>query len=171
MQIFILISLVVFFSLSILFLVLYLKMKQKCVNTSQELDKSNQELTNFKISTTKKFQILKDDLSTKKSGYYKETVNLITDSADPTKTKPYDSIVYIRELDRYTNGVSKIELVKIEVTSGFDVYQYDWIKKCLQSRFASLKKTSDIEWLESEEKLKEQRKQKLQKIINLENDK
>lgn len=60
--------------------------------------------------------------------------------------------------------MSKIRLNEIEVTSGYDHNQYDWVKKCAREMFSSLMKTSDIEWLESEESIKELRKQKLEKI-------
>lgn len=72
--------------------------------------------------------------------------------------------MYVREQDRYANGLSKIELTKIEIISGFDPNQFEWVKTSLTQKFSSLKETKDIEWLESEENIKKLRKEKLQKI-------
>jgi hypothetical protein len=62
--------------------------------------------------------------------------------------------------------MSKIELTDVEVIAGYQVTEYPWIKESQIKRFCSIKKTSDIEWLESEESLKELRKEKLNKILN-----
>lgn len=69
--------------------------------------------------------------------------------------------VFIKEIDRYTNGYSKIKLNRIEkISSSFDKSDYESIK----NKFISLKKTSDIEWLENEDHLKKLRKEKIEKL-------
>lgn len=104
-----------------------------------------------------------------RKGYFNEKVNLLRDSdSDKNDSNSYDvyeAIIYISELDRYTNGTSKISLDKVEVISGWSPNQYDYIKNSIIKRFCSLRKTSDIDWLESENNIKEMRKEKLNKII------
>ena len=71
--------------------------------------------------------------------------------------KKFDYYVYIKEIDRYTNGFSKIKIDFIECDSN---YYLDKIKK----DFNSLIKTTNIEWLESEDKIRQTRKEKLDKL-------
>lgn len=74
----------------------------------------------------------------------------------------YSALVYVKELDRYTNGFSKIEIYKIETTCS--VLYRDNTINMIKDKFISLKNTSDIEWLESEDQIKKLRKEKLEKI-------
>lgn len=77
----------------------------------------------------------------------------------------YRAYVYIKELDRYTNGYSKIKIDKIDPTSS-SAYTDDSIKGAKES-FNSLKITSEIEWLESEDHIKKVRKEKLESLKKL----
>lgn len=74
----------------------------------------------------------------------------------------YSALVYVKELDRYTNGFSKIEIYKIETTCS--VSYRDYTINMIKDKFISLKNTSDIEWLESEDQIKRLRKEKLEKL-------
>lgn len=85
--------------------------------------------------------------SSDRVGFYTDTTTLINDKKVSLGNYVYN--VNVRELDKYTNGMSKIQLVSVEMISGVDKDQYDWIKKCVESKFSSLKKESEIEWLES----------------------
>lgn len=76
----------------------------------------------------------------------------------------------MQELDRYTNGDCKIQLSNIEISSGFSIEQYDWVKRGLRERFVTVKPQKDIVWLESEESIKELRKQKLEKLKELDDE-
>jgi len=136
-------------------------MKNKYIDNDKQLQNVNSLLSS-----------IKDDLTTKRVGYYDDSVNILSheDHLNNKTGELYKMITHVRELERYTNGMSKIELIKMEVTSGFDIYQYDYVKKCMTNKFQSIKKTFDIEWLECEDSLKELRKQKLNKIINAEKD-
>ena len=104
-----------------------------------------------------------------RKGYYDNTVNLMSpeDYKNNSPGELYRCILYVKELDRYTNGMSKIELTDVELISGFDNTQFDYVKRTMRTKFSSLRKTSDIEWLESEDSIKEVRKQKLKKILEI----
>jgi len=82
-------------------------------------------------------------------GYYSDKVDL-TDSKDTLKsvTERYKVRVFIKEVEKYSNGLLKIELTKVEVLEGWNPNQYDWVKTCIKYKFSSLKKESDITWLE-----------------------
>jgi hypothetical protein len=70
--------------------------------------------------------------------------------------------VWIKELDRYNNGFCKIELTKVENNSS-----EDWYDRQCKTEFCSLRRVSDIEWCESENRIKEERKHKLEQIKKL----
>lgn len=99
-----------------------------------------------------------------RNGFYKQTINL-SDVKDSLNIEPYDCLVYVKELDKFTNGTSKIELKKVEVIDGFNIKKYEFVKSVVSHRFCSIIKTEDIEWLESEESLKFKRKQKIEMIL------
>jgi hypothetical protein len=80
-----------------------------------------------------------------KTGYYETTTNLI----DNGKSYPYVMNIYVKELEKYTNGMSKVELLKIEIISGIDPPNYDYVKETTKTKFSSVIKTSDVEWLET----------------------
>jgi len=132
-----------------------LRIKKKSIN---ELNLVQNELN----ITKEKLKVFNDFQSSLKQGYYTYTINLV--DKDNTKNA-YICNVYIKEIDRYTNGLSKIELVKIEVVSGFDPTQIEWVKQGVKARFSSIKKTSEIEWLESVESIKKLRKKKLEELF------
>lgn len=73
----------------------------------------------------------------------------------------YNAYVYVIEIDRYTDGYSKIEIDKIEPLN--KSYSSESNEKA-KNNFISLKLTSEIEWLESEDHIKKLRKEKLDQI-------
>jgi len=75
----------------------------------------------------------------------------------------YTAIVYVNEIDRYTNGFCVIKINSIETTCR-QMYHNDTIEM-IRNSFITLRKVSDIEWLESEENIKKIRKEKLEKIL------
>jgi len=81
-------------------------------------------------------------------GYYEETVRLGSTEND-TKSSDYKCLVYIKELDKYSNGLSKIQFENVEIVSGFDSSLYDHVKNIIKKRFISTRKTTNIEWLKS----------------------
>jgi len=96
-------------------------------------------------------------------GYYVRNTNLC-DALDSSKLDKYQSIVYVEEIDKYTDGTSKIRIVDVELVSGFDSSQFEYVKKMIRTKFPSIKKTSEITWLVSENEIKRERKEKLDKI-------
>jgi hypothetical protein len=118
-----------------------------------------------------KFNLFKDDISTKRIGYYNDSVTIIS-KTERLEGKPgelYKFTVYIKELDRYTNGTSKIQITNIEIFDGYNVNEYEYVKETTRRKFSSVKRTCDIEWLESEQSIKDIRKEKIKALNNLQN--
>lgn len=82
----------------------------------------------------------------------------------------YTGIIYVSEIDRYKNGESKISLDYVEIDTGDGKLDYQSAKSFLTKSFVSLMKTSEIEWLESENDLKELRKNKLEHLKDVLNE-
>lgn len=93
------------------------------------------------------------DIGTGRYGFYRNNTNY----------KAYNSIVYIKEIDRFTNGYSKIIIDNIETISKDEYDSIEAIKRA-KDNFLKLKLTNDIEWLESEDTIKKLRKEKLEKL-------
>lgn len=74
-------------------------------------------------------------------------------------TGNYSAIVFVKELDRYTDGYSKLKIDRIEPKGGGET-SIEWATEA----FTSLKKTLDVEWLESIDQIKKIRKEKLLKL-------
>lgn len=72
---------------------------------------------------------------------------------------PRKANVYVKEIDRYTNGYSKVEIDYIE-----SIYSEIEVAKEAKKRFVSLIETDAIEWLEGENHLKDVRKEKLKNL-------
>lgn len=104
----------------------------------------------YKYLTIKKLVKEYQEIGTGRYGFY--NFNSFSSS--------YRAIVYVDELDRYTDGYSRIRIHKIEPTSS---YKKDSEEKA-KDNFISLKLTSEINWLESEDYIKKLRKEKLDKI-------
>lgn len=96
-----------------------------------------------------------------KIGYYKTTLTL---SQKDKPDVPFDVLIYVKELDHYTNGDSKIEIHKIEPSIDATLMSHDRIEKYVKDGFVSLIKSTKVEWLESEHDIKEVRKNKLEQL-------
>lgn len=75
-------------------------------------------------------------------------------------TSSYYGIIYVNEIDRYTDGYSKIKLDHIELISK----RWSDSVQVMEKNFLSLKKTNEIDWLESEDHIKKLRKEKLENL-------
>ena len=68
-----------------------------------------------------------------------------------------NSYVFIKEIDRYSNGYSEIIIDKIEpLRAEYSIES----NRDAKNKFVTLKLTKDIEWLEGEEHLKKIRREK-----------
>lgn len=90
-----------------------------------------------------------NNIGTGRYGFYN---NIITTYSD------YNAIIYVIELDRYLDGYSKIKIDKIEP---FNKRYSSKAIELANENFLTLKTTSKIEWLESEDYIKKLRKEKL----------
>ena len=152
-----LISSILFFITTSIFLYLFINIRIKNKIIKQNLNNSI-ELCNKYKNIIKSFDI-------NKYGYYIDSVNLVDKHAGGNGDL-YKLKVHINEIDRYKNGDSKIELLKIEIIYGFNPSNFDWAKQAIELRFSTIKKTNEIEWLESEDNIKENRKNKIKEILN-----
>ena len=98
-----------------------------------------------------------------RSGHYTEKLEW-TNTLDPTDKKDINVIVFVNELDRFKNGESKLEIDKIECGISYSRISIENVEKFIRGHFVSIKKTSDITWLESEPDIKEMRKHKLEQL-------
>jgi hypothetical protein len=87
------------------------------------------------------------NLGNNRIGFYTDTTTLVNDKKESIGKYAYT--INVVELDKYTNGMSKIKLINVEITHGFDPDKYDWVKTSVVNKFSSLKKENEIEWLES----------------------
>ena len=118
-------------------------------------------------SLNKKYNNLIDKASTLidelnkplRMGYYKMTC--IQDN-----TIDYFPIVYVSEIDRYTNGECKIKLERVEISCGNKNFSVTSAEIFVRKEFKSLVNITDITWLESEQTIKDQRKNKLKQLEN-----
>jgi len=75
-----------------------------------------------------------------------------------------DVIFMVKELEKYSNDMSKIELENIEIISGGTTLDRTKVIKYAKEQFSTLKKTSEITWLDVEVSIKEQRREKLNQL-------
>ena len=76
----------------------------------------------------------------------------------------FESLVTVKELDRYTNGESKVEIESIDPGISEEKMSKKRIEDYIRTQFISIIKTTEVTWLESEETIKEQRKNKLERL-------
>lgn len=93
-------------------------------------------------------------------GCYKITLTL----TESNKETDFEPIVYVNEIDRYTNGKSKIQISSIDPGIPENKVSRSRVEDHIKSQFKSLVNSSDIDWLESESSIKEQRRNKLEKL-------
>ena len=91
-------------------------------------------------------------------GYFTKNLEITNKLNSTAANIEFEPLVYD------SNGLSKIEIDKIEPGISNDAYSSEKIKKFIRSGFKSLMSTNDITWLESEESIKEMRRNKLEKL-------
>lgn len=148
---------IISFLSSIFIFILYKKEKGIHKKTQNSLDILNAS-----------FNSLKDDLlDNHRSGYYEGSTTLLSieDKEKGKKGELYKVSIFVKELDKYTNGKSKIKYISSEVIDGYDPAKYNWVKSVMKDKFSSIKDSKDIIWLESEESLVRQRTEKIKNIM------
>lgn len=149
---------------SILLLCFYIKTKRQLNKSTEELNSSNKKIEEQKICILELKNTFKKELCSN-NGFYLEQVKFCEKQNDPNG-EFYACNVFVKEIDRYTNGMSRISLVSVEVTSGFNPTMFNWAKTVIESRFSSIRNTNEITWLESEDAIKKLRREKLERIMN-----
>ena len=97
-----------------------------------------------------------------RNGYYSRLLTVVD---NVTKEElDFESIVYVNEIDRYTNGESKIKIYKIEPGINKEKCSKEKIERYINDKFKSIIKTADITWLESEQSIKDIRRKKLEQL-------
>jgi len=124
-------------------------------------DNKNLESKVNELKLTLKDNILNLNL---REGFYDKIFKLaITESSEDVDQ--FETKIFVIELEKYTNGYSKIKLVKTDVLNGFKIDKYDWVRELSERKFSSIVKTSDITWLEVDEDIAELRKEKLTRLL------
>lgn len=111
----------------------------------------------FKYKKTKK--LLENIYNPLRRGYYKCQFSAKIDNT------PFETTVFVNEIERYKSGESKIELSEIEYGVSELIVTHSKIDDHIKSGFKSIVKTSDIDWLELEDDLLQERKNKILKLI------
>jgi len=116
-------------------------------------------------SLVNEFNKLKQDSKLRK-GYYKSQLTFTNINK---KKFDFDVLVYVKELDKYKNGKSKIEFLYIDIiwTHSEIGPQKENVTNYVRNHFESLVDSTKIEWLESEEDIKEIRKNKMKHLSNM----
>jgi hypothetical protein len=105
-----------------------------------------------------------------RKGYYESGFNQ-TNLAGAKVTM--DANIYVIEVDRYTNGKSKIKIDEINyINFKGDTYIFNktTMDKYVKENFNQLVDTKDIEWLESVDEISKERTKKLERVLNKENE-
>jgi hypothetical protein len=139
-----------------LFLFYRLLKKGNSVNLVKENEELKEKLT---VVSKEKDEIIKNIFSKSRKGVvYKETT--IENGTIYGKTT-----VYIEEIEKYKNGYSKVKIIDIESISNTSDFNNERVNNFVRDNFVSLIKTDKVEWLEIEEDIMEQRKNKLKQIL------
>lgn len=99
-----------------------------------------------------------EDYNTIRNGYIKGSLLY--------ESNTYSYKIFVRETKRFTNNESEIIIKNVEIYC-LDSNTRDIIKTYIYSITPSILNTSDVTWLKLHEDIKERRKQKLNKIIEL----
>lgn len=98
-----------------------------------------------------------------RQGYYNR--HYTQTKIDNSEATDYEAVIFINELDKYTNGESKIIIDRIEIVPEKDHnFNYDNSKKFILNNFKSIIKTTDVVWLESDQTIKNIHKNKLEQL-------
>jgi len=121
------------------------------------------ELDDYK----KQFNDIKSKLSEKLTDFNKRlsSNNGFIDVNSSRGTQRYTTRVYINEIERYTNGYSKLKINNMEVIHGLS-NDIDELKKYVGETFPSITLTNNITWLVPEQDNIEMRRKKLDSLFD-----
>jgi hypothetical protein len=91
---------------------------------------------------------------------------------DKNYTNSYDNTnmtvrIFVTELDRYTNGKSKIALKDIHLLkNNSDINKQDILYQLRSHLFKDIEDTKSIEWLESVNEIQRIRQEKLKRVLD-----
>jgi outer membrane lipoprotein-sorting protein len=91
-----------------------------------------------------------------RKGYYEHPLTYDGDK--------FTTYVYVDEVDRYTNGKSKIKIDYIEAKLPIGA-SLNFVREYLDKTFVSLVDTNDVTWLESVDEISKERSKKLERIL------
>jgi len=114
---------------------------------------------------SKKVENILEESKPLRKGYYK--VSLCYHDESRFLGADFESVIYVTEIDRFTNGESQIKIDKIDVGVSNSKVSHKSIENFITSSFVSVKNTSEIEWLESEQSIKDVRKNKLNQLKSI----
>lgn len=113
--------------------------------------------------TVKYFKMKNVFNNTLRYGYYEHPM-VYGKKNDPDRIE-FTPIIHVRELEKYTNGKSKVSMYKIEYMISDKKIEHDKVRNYIIDNFTEIMETDEITWLEIEKSLKDMRKEKMQKII------
>ena len=76
----------------------------------------------------------------------------------------FQSVIFVKEIERFNNGESRVEIEKIESGICDAKVPQKAVESYIREEFISIVKTNDVTWLEIEQSIKEIRKSKLAKL-------
>ena len=123
---FLLITLGVFFLSTIFFMIKFFKTRSKL----KKIDSWKEEY---------------DKISTHRKGFYTEGV------VDTNNNNIGTLYIYVFEKEKFANGYSETEFASYDVNC--HIPDRAWFLKSIKEHFISLKKTTDVEWLENDNRV------------------
>lgn len=103
---------------------------------------------------------IKDLSKPLRKGYIKK--DLVSTNSDTDEKIQFFSYIFVKEMDRYTNGQSKIEIDEIEYGIDDAKVNHSKIEGFIRGDFKSVINPNEVIWIESENTIKEMRKAKLE---------
>ena len=140
------------------------KLFDESVEKSKDFDRKNIELDSKKSELKSKIKYIENIVSGDiRKGYYKQSLSTTGDE----KKENFEVDVCVIEVDRFTNGKSKLKFDYIlfgHIPKGISKENIiNYVKDTIFTEFVN---TKDIDWLESVDELQKMREKKLKRITD-----